>query len=61
MGFLKRTFTIHRQDSREGKAISLTPLYHFHPLHRHLDIHRAITGESSPLHRASSRTRTGNL
>ena len=22
-------------DSREGKAISLTPLYHFHPLHGH--------------------------
>ena len=22
----------------KGEAISLTPLYHFHPLHRHLDI-----------------------
>ena len=35
--------------------------YHFHPLHRHLDISRAITAESSPLHIASSQIRTGNL
>ena len=42
------------------KGISLTPHYHFHPLHRHLDISRAITAESSPLHIASSRTRTSN-
>ena len=42
---------------REGEGISL-PL----PLvHRHLNISRAITAESSPLHIASSRTRTGNL
>ena len=45
----------------KGKGISLTPYYHFHPLHRHLDISRAITAESSPLHIGSSRTRTGNL
>ena len=45
----------------KGESISLTPHYHFHPLHRHLDISRAITAESSPLHIASSRTRTGNL
>ena len=45
----------------KGEGISFTPLYHFHPLHRHLDISRAITAESSPLHKASSRTRTGNL
>ena len=44
-----------------GEAISLTPLYHFHPLHRHLDVSWAITAENSPLHIASSRTRTGNL
>ena len=31
----------------KGEAISLTFLYHFHPLHRHLDISRAITAESS--------------
>ena len=45
----------------KGEGISVTPHYHFHPLHRHLDISRAITAESSPLHIASSRTRTGNL
>ena len=45
----------------KGKGISLTHQYHFHPLHRHLDISRAITAESSPLHIASSRTRTENL
>ena len=27
----------------KGECISLTPLYHFHPLHRHLDISWAIT------------------
>ena len=46
---------------RKGEGIPLTPHYHFHPLYRHLDISRAITAESSPLHIASSRTRTGNL
>ena len=45
----------------EGEGISLTSHYHFHPLHRHLDISRAITAESSPLHMAGRRTRTGNL
>ena len=47
----------------KGKAesISLTPHYHFHPPHRHLDVSRVITAESSHLHIASSRTRTGNL
>ena len=45
----------------KGEGISLTPHYHFHPLHRHLDISRAITAESSPPHIASSRTRTGDL
>ena len=48
---------------QQGKVdgIYLTPLYHFHPLHRYLDISRAIAAESSPLHIAGSRTRTGNL
>ena len=45
----------------KGEGIYLTPLYHFHPLHRHLDISRAIAAESSPLQIAGSRTRTGNL
>ena len=39
----------------KGEGIYLTPLYHFHPLHGHLDISRAVTAESSPLHIASSR------
>ena len=45
----------------KGEGISLTPHYHFHPLHRHLGISRTITAENSPLHIASSRTRTGKL
>ena len=54
--FLSGTFTNHRTAGKgEGYFIN------FHPLHRHLDIGRAITAESSPLHIASSRTRTGNL
>ena len=45
----------------KGEAISLSPLYQFHPLHRHVDISRAITAEGSPLHKTSRRTRTRNL
>ena len=60
LGFLSQPFTNHRTTG-EGETISLTPHYHFHPLHRHLDIGRAITVESSPLHISSSRTRTRNL
>ena len=45
----------------KGEGIYLTPLYHFHSLHRHLGISWAITAESSPVYVASSRTRTGNL
>ena len=45
----------------KGKGISLTPLYHFHPLHRHLDISRVITAESSPLHIGRSWTQIENL
>ena len=32
----------------KGEDISLTPHYQFHPLHKHLDIRRVITAESSP-------------
>ena len=45
---------------RKGEVIYLTPFYNVHPLHRNLDISRAIT-ESSPLHIASSRTQTVNF
>ena len=43
--------TIHNFTGLQGKGegISLTPLYHFHPLHGHLDVSRAITADSSPL------------
>ena len=49
----------YSQDSRGRGRVS--PFYHFQPLHRYLDISRVITAESSPLHIASSRTRTKNL
>lgn len=47
-----------RFTEQQGKtgAISLTTLFQFHSLHRHLNISQVITGESSPLHRTSSRT-----
>ena len=60
LGFLSRTFTNHRT-AGEGEGISLTPHYHLHPLHRHLDISLAITAENSPLHIERRRTRTWNL
>ena len=41
----------------KGEGIFLTPHYHFHLLHRHLDIRRAITTESLRLHIASSQNR----
>ena len=57
LGFGFTFANIHNsQDSRVRERVSLYPLYHYHPLHRHLDISRAITAESSPLHIASSRT-----
>ena len=55
------SFTTIHESQGKGEGISLTPHYHFHPLHRHLDLSRAITADSSPLRIASSRTRTGNL
>ena len=45
----------------KGEGISLTPHNDFHPLNKHLDISRAITAESTPLHIVNSRTQTGNL
>ena len=45
----------------KGEGFSLTPHYHFHLLHRHLDISREITAENSPLHITCGRSRTGNL
>ena len=50
-----------RFTGQQGKkeVIFLTPLYHY-PLHKHLDISRAITAESSPLHIARGRAQAGN-
>ena len=58
--FFHEHFRFTGQQKR-GKGISLTPHYHFHPLHRHLDISRTITAEILPLHIASSQTQTRNL
>ena len=41
------------------KAISLTPLYHFHTLHRHLEISRVINAKKSSLHIGSIWIRSG--
>ena len=43
----------------KGEGIHLTSLYYFHPLNTHLDISRATTAESSPLHIAGRQTRNG--
>ena len=55
--------SFHEHSRFTGEAIHLfnCTLYNFHPLHRHLDISRAITAGSSPLRIASSRTRTRYL
>ena len=45
----------------KGKAISLTSLYHLQTGSQTFRYHPMNTAESSPLHIASSRTRTGNL
>ena len=45
----------------KGEGIPAIPYYHFHPLHKRLDISRVITAESLRLHTASSRTQTGKL
>ena len=37
--------------AEKREAISLILLYHFHPLHKHLGNIRAITADSSPLHK----------
>ena len=59
---LSQSFTNQRTAGEGwGHFLNLTLHYHFHALHRHLDISQAITAESSPLHIGSSRTRTGNL
>ena len=59
LGFFSRIFSIHtKAGERGGGGISLIPHHHFHQLCRHLDISRAITAESLPLHIPSSRSQT---
>ena len=55
--------SIHNSQEKKNRmeAISLTPLNHFHPLHKHLDISQVITVEISPLHIARDQNQTGNL
>ena len=49
-GFLSQPFTNRRTAGEGGGHFFLTPHYHFHQFHRQLDISRAITAESLPLH-----------
>ena len=60
-GFLSQSFTNYRASGEGGKGISLTSHCYFHPLHRHFNISRTITADSSLLHIGSSQTRSGNL
>ena len=46
-GFLSYPFTNQRRAKEEG-GIYLTPHYHFHPLHRDLNISREITSWAHP-------------
>ena len=52
-GFSFTNIQDSRDSSGRGRLFFLSPLYHFHPLHRHLEISRAITKESLPLHIAN--------
>ena len=62
--FSKWVFLLHDiynyQDNRGRWRLSLIPLCHIHPLHKHLHISRMITAESSHLRLASGRTLTRN-
>ena len=60
-GFSFTNIDDSKDSQRKEESNSLILLYHFHPLHRHLDTSQAITTESSPLRIASRQTRTGNL
>ena len=59
-GFFSRISWFTGQQGN-GEAISLTSLYHFHLLYRHLDISQIIAAESSLLRIVGSRTHTSNL
>ena len=62
--FFLSGFSFHKHSriaGVQGRGVGIKSHYHFHLLHRRLHISRTITAESSPLHIASSRTRTGSL
>ena len=42
--------SLFTEQQGKAEAISLTPLYHFHPLHRHLDISRVISAVISAVY-----------
>ena len=56
LDFFSRTFSIHKAVG-EGEGHSLIPLYHFQPLHRHLNIRHTFAAEILPLHIVDDRTR----
>ena len=60
LGFLSRIFTIHGT-AREGGGYLFNSSLPLPPVSRHLHISRTISAESSSLHIASSRDRTGNF
>ena len=61
--FLSRTFTIHRITWEEGHYFlnSFLPLHTSSQTLKFIGISRVIAAESSPLHIASSRIRTGDI
>ena len=57
--FHKHSRLTWQQEKEE--AFPLTPLYHFHTIHRHLDISRNNTAVNSTMYIASSQALNGNL
>ena len=60
LGFLSRTSVIQRT-TREGGGYFFNFSLQLLPLHKRVEICRAITPESSPQHKASNQIRIGNL
>ena len=60
LGYLSHYLRIKGLQGK-GEGISLTSHYHFHPLHRHLDISLAITAEGSPPHIVAAGLESGTF
>ena len=58
---LSHQFSRFTEQQEMGQTISLTSLYHSHPLRRHLDISREITAEWPNPNIANSQTRIEKL